>query len=169
MRAKFFFILFLALASSCSWLERQKYQTYKHPSLSFSIDYPSGWEIQEGGAYKTQVSFLSNKQDVFRANTNIVVTKPDQQNLEKIKTLSRDHLSRLLNQYKILNESPVKFGNVDAFELRATYKAKEGMRIIRSVVALKNDLQYVFTFTSSLESENNYTDIINHMIQSFTL
>jgi len=117
-----------------------------------------------------QVIFLSNKTDeVFRANANIYVTKADIQDMAVLTRLSVQQLKMILNEYELITQTPTKLGNLDGFELRGRYRAKEGVRLIRTVVALKDDREFVFTFTSAFDKENNYTQIVNHMIQSFEL
>ena len=126
--------------------------------------------MQEGGQLGSQVVFRSgNTDEIFMANANIVVTKADIKDLDALSTLAMQQLKLLLNQYELITQNKTSLGKLDAFELRGRYTAKEGNRIIRTVVAFDKDTQYVFTFTASADKENKYTQIINHMIQSFKL
>ena len=118
----------------------------------------------------SQVQFFSDKtNEIFRANANIVVVKADMKDLDQISGLSIQQLKLLLNQYELITQNKTKLGPLDAFEIRGKYTAKEGNRIIRTIVALNKEMQYVFTFTASADKENNYTKMVNHMIQSFKL
>ena len=160
----------LIFLCSCSLFEKQDfyYVTYTSPSLQFSIQYPKPWDLQEGGALGSQVIFSTNEnKESFRANANIVVTNADNKNLESIMKLSVNQLKLILNQYELITQNKTQLGTLDAFELRGKYLAKEGPRIIRTVVAVQKDTEYVFTFTAGLDTEKNYTKIINYMIQSF--
>ena len=126
--------------------------------------------MQEGGQMGSQVQFFSDKtNEVFRANANLVVVKPDMKDLDQLSGLAIQQLKLLLNQYELITQNKTKLGTLDAFEIRGKYAAKEGNRIIRTVVALDKENQYVFTFTASADKENNYTKKVNHMIQSFKL
>lgn len=170
--SKLLFTLPLLFLFACSYLQDFGffYKTYTHPSLQFSIKYPRTWEFQEGGLFGSQVVFSSDKKnEVFRANANLVVTKADIKNIDELSTLSIQQLKLILNQYELITQNRTKLGNLDGFELRGRYTAKEGNRILRTVVAMDKDTEYVFTFTSTADKENNYTKIVNHMIQSFKL
>lgn len=161
------------LLSSCSFFEKTSfyYKTYTHPSIQFSIDYPRSWKIQEGGAMGGQVIFLSNKTDAaFQANANLVVTKADIKDLNVLSRLSVQQFKLVLNEYELITQNETKLGKkLNGLELRGRYKAKEGIRILRTIVAVDGDREFVFTFTSAFDKENNYTQIINHMIESFKL
>lgn len=124
--------------------------------------------MNEGGGVGSQVMFYSNRGDEnFKANANIVVTQAENKDLDALQKLSISQLKLILNQYELINQSPTKFGNLNAFELRGKYVASEGSRTIRTIVALDKDIEYVFTFTAASDAEKNYTKIINYMIQSF--
>lgn len=124
--------------------------------------------MEEGGRQGGQVIFLSSqKSDVFQANVNIVFSRADIQNMEVLSRLSIQQLKLILNQYELITQTQTKLGNLNAFELRGRYTAKEGNRIIRTVVAVDNGNEFVLTFTAEADKEKNYTQIINHMIESF--
>lgn len=124
--------------------------------------------MQEGGRMGSQVVFLSNKKsDVFQANVNLVVTPADIKDLDVLSRLSIQQLKLILNQYELITQNRTKLGKWNAFELRGKYTAKEGNRIIRTIVAIANDNEFVMTFTAEAAKENNYTQIVNHMIESF--
>lgn len=170
MRNKFLVLIALVLFGSCSYLEKYgfNYKTYTHPSIQFSVKYPRTWELQEGGQFGSQVGFLSNKStEVFRANANLMFTVADIKDLDVLSKLSIQQLKLVLNQYELISQNPTKLGNLKGFELRGRYIAKEGTRIIRTVVAIDQDSEFVFTFTAAADRENNYTQIVNHMIESF--
>lgn len=165
-----FILIALFFLSSCSFLEKQgfNYKTYKHPSIQFSIDYPKSWKMEEGGQLGSQVVFLSNqKAGIFQSNVNIVFSRADIRDMEVLSRLSIQQLKLILNQYELITQTQTKLGNLNAFELRGRYTAKEGNRIIRTVVAIDNGYEFVLTFTAEADKENNYTQIINHMIESF--
>jgi hypothetical protein len=132
------------------------------------MDYPRSWKLQEGGAMGGQVIFMSNKtNEVFNANANLVVTKADIKDLNVLSRLSVQQLKLVLNEYELITQNETKLGKLEAFELRGRYRAKEGVRIVRTVVAIAGDREFVFTFTAAFDKENNYTQIVNHMIESF--
>lgn len=165
-------LLALVFLSSCSLLEKTDfyYKTYKHPSLNFTIDYPRTWDMKENAGMGSQVSFLSNnKSEAFRTNANIVVGPADVKDIDALSALSIQQLRLILNQYELITQIKTKLGNLDAFELRGRYSATEGHRIIRSIVAVQENNLYAFTFTVAADQEKNYTQIINHMIESFKL
>ncbi len=169
MHSRLLSTILLSLLCSCSFFQSKvDFQTYTHPSIGFSIEYPKNWELQEGGELGGQVSFLTKKTtSVFRANANIVVSKADIKNTEVLARLSTQQLKLILNDYELITQNSTQLGHLDGFELRGKYKAKEGMRTIRTIVAIKDDNEFVFTFTCPSDKENNYTQIVNHMIQSF--
>lgn len=116
----------------------------------------------------SQVGFFSNDKSLFRANANIVVTQTDKKTPDEIMQMSIRQLKLILNNYDVITQVKRKVGTLDGFELRGRYIAKEGARIIRTVVGFKGDMEYVITFTCLMEEEKNYTQIINYMIESFT-
>lgn len=111
--------------------------------------------------------FSDHSDENFKANANIVVTKIENTNLDTLQKLSISQLKLILNQYELITQNSVNLGKLKAFELRGKYMASEGSRIIRTVVALDQDTEYVFTFTAASDAEKNYTQIVNYMIQSF--
>lgn len=172
VRNKLLWVAPLLFLFSCSYLQGFGfyYKTYTHPSLQISMDYPRDWTMEEGGSMGGQFSFYSDKtNEIFRANANLVVTSADIKDLDQLSGLSIQQLKLILNQYELITQNKTHLGSLDAFELRGRYTAKEGIRIIRTVVAIHKETIYVFTFTAAADKENNYTKIVNHMIQSFKL
>lgn len=149
-----------------SWLG---YKTYSHPSLRFSIDYPSSWQKIENGAFGTQVQFLSKDPAIFMANANISTNRNPSLTLEELADLSVKQLTTLLNSYNIETKAIGTLGTHRAIDLRGTYQGKEGLRRIRSVISIIKEMQYTFTFTCEAEAEHEYQKMINKMIDSFTL
>lgn len=123
----------------------------------------------EDGSFGTQVQFFSNHAEIFLANANIVVTKASHSDLDQIADDSVKQLSILLSGYEVLTKSYGNLGNIKAVDLRARYEGKEGPRIIRTVIAFSNDMEYVFTFSCEAAKEKVYQKTINKMIDSFSL
>lgn len=144
------------------------YETYEHPTLRFSIDYPKDWEVAENAAFGTQVQFLSNLPEMFRASANITINRAPQLTRDQIADLSIEHLSVLLRGYQVQTKAIGNLGPFEAVDLRATYIGSEGPRIMRTVISTIDSMQYVFTFSCQKSSEQTYSKIVNKMIDSFS-
>jgi hypothetical protein len=165
-----FILIALFFLSSCSFLEKQgfNYKTYKHPSIQFSIDYPSPGKWKKVVSWAARSYSYPTKKLVY-FNPMLTSSFPGQifETWKLLSRLSIQQLKLILNQYELITQTQTKLGNLNAFELRGRYTAKEGNRIIRTVVAIDNGYEFVLTFTAEADKENNYTQIINHMIESF--
>ncbi|MCB1198718.1 MAG: hypothetical protein KDK51_10110 [Deltaproteobacteria bacterium] len=163
-------LIILSLASCDQILPRMTgYKNYTHPSLRFQVHYPAKWTLIEGGSFGTQVQFLSDSPSIFLANANIAVNRNPNLSLEALADLSAKQLTILLPNYELETKAIGTLGKHKAVDLRGVYDAAEGKRKIRSVIAIINEMQYVFTFTCEAQDEHSYAKTINKMIDSFSL
>lgn len=147
------------------------WKTYSHPTYKFSFKHPRNWKIEEGGTFGTLLNLIPPEDDsLFRANANLVVEQREEKiDLKLLADRSQLQLSKLLLDYQVLAFVPVKFGNLDAFEVRGKYKGSEGERIIRTWIAYAADNVYVFTFTSRVEREIDHAKTLESLLNSMVI
>ncbi|MCB0271641.1 MAG: hypothetical protein KDD46_01350 [Bdellovibrionales bacterium] len=168
---KFAIVFTLLFCVACANVQNfiTGYKAYRHPSLQFEIVYPKSWKVVENGSFGTQVQFLSSQPGIFLANANVTVNRSPDLTLDEIADLSVKQLSILLKGYEIKTKALGHLGKQQAVDLRAIYEGAEGPRLIRSVISIINEMQYVFTFTCEASKEREYEKTINKMIDSFTV
>lgn len=147
------------------------WKAYAHPSYGFSLKTPRDWKIEEGGDFGALLNFLPPEDDtLFRANANLVVQErsPDT-TLDALADQSVQQLTALLQEYRLLGKIPAKLGNLPAVELRAHYKASEGERVLRTIIAVTARNAYVLTFTARVEREAENARDFNAFAASFSI
>ncbi len=169
LKALFVFLPFLG---SCEWTTAipWTWKTYEHPTYRFTLKVPRTWKTETSGVMGAQAVFLAPEEDpIFRASANIVVQAKDPRrpSLKDEVGLSLRQLQLLLNGYRLLSEAPARLGNLDAYELRGSYRAAEGERLIRTLIAFDGSRIFVFTFTCREEREAAFQDVVKRMIASF--
>src|SRR5262245_46033190 len=88
----------------------------------------------------------------FKPNITIVVEPMcEKMNFETLASRTAQQLLILFNKYRLLGQANTQLGELPAIELRGQYFAQEGTRIVRTILTIAKDTQYVFTFTSQLE------------------
>jgi hypothetical protein len=164
-------LLMLALSlQGCSWFEEVLvgWSTYEHPSLNFTIDYPTDWQLKTDADFGVQVQFFApERQDLFRSNANIVVTKADVLDLDALADLSVRQLTALISGYSVDTKAYGNLGNLPGIDLRGRYPSATGPRMIRTVIAVDQGMQFVFTFTCPYALEAAFQKQVNKMIDSF--
>jgi hypothetical protein len=163
-------LFLLPLQTGCEWYKLPWYfKAYEHPTYHFSLRIPRSWKIEQSGVLGAQVIFIAPEKDLsFRANGNVVVQRRDPKRVLKEEAFfSAQQLHLLMNEYQLLSEAPTKLGNLPAHEIRGKYRATEGSRILRTVMAYAEDREYIFTFTCREERELAFQPVINEMIRSF--
>ncbi|MFH1016853.1 MAG: DcrB-related protein [Pseudomonadota bacterium] len=168
LRALLFLPLLLSLGCdnpSIPWL----WKTYEHPTYRFRLRMPRSWSFQQDSVMGSAVMLLAPEDDpVFRTNINIVVQlRREKLTLEQMAAQSSKQLELIFNQYRLLGEAKTTLGDISALELRGRYLAREGPRIVRTVIALTLDTIYVFTFTCREEREGEFQKTFDGVRESF--
>lgn len=88
--------------------------------------------------------------------------------LDKLSTVAAKQLSFALNEYQLLSNAPSRLGNFPAIELRGRVHALEGSRIVRTILAMTDDIQYVVTFVCREEREGDLQRTFDQIRRSFS-
>jgi hypothetical protein len=144
------------------------WKTYEHPTYRFSIRVPRTWKVESSGVMEAQVVLLASEDDLlFRANANVMVQRAQKRSLLQEAAISLQQLRLLMNEYELLSEAPTRLGDLPAHEIRGRYRGAEGSRILRTIIGIQGDREYVFTFTCREERETVFQPLVREMIRSF--
>lgn len=163
-------LLGLLFLQGCSWSDLPFYwKSFEHPTYRFSLEVPRTWDVELSGRLGAAVVLRASEKDpLFRANSNVVVQRRSSQKpLEEQAKVTFKVLRSVLNEYRLLSESATRLGTLQAHELRGKYRATEGYRIIRTIIGITNEREYIFTFTCREEKEAIFQAVIQKMIASF--
>ncbi len=164
------FLLPLYFSLGCEgWTIPWLWKTYEHPTYRFSLRMPRSWSFRQDSVMGSAVVLLAPEDDpVFRTNINVVAQpRRDKLTLEQLATQSGQQLVLIFNQYRLLGTAKTSLGNISAVELRGRYLAREGPRIVRTLIALTLDTVYVFTFTCREEREREFQKTFDSVRESF--
>ena len=146
------------------------WQEYQHPTYRFTARIPRTWDIKTDGLRGADVVFMAPKDDpLFRASVNVTVQrrKSPEMTLDRLIDLSAKQLSFIFQDYQVLSRAPNQIGNLSGQELRARYQGPEGPRIIRTIVSLTRDSQYVVTFSCRENREGDLLRTFERIRRSF--
>lgn len=109
--------------------------------------------------------FPASADPLFRPNMNIVIQdRKENMELSRLAELSVEQLRFVLHHYQPLARAPLKLGNLSAIELRGSYEASEGIRIIRTLMAYHLKTEVIVTITYRAEKEQELTADFNRVL-----
>src|SRR5262249_8157894 len=88
--------------------------------------------------------------------------------LETLADQAVQHLTYLMNDYELLSRAPTRLGNLHAIELRGHYRGPEGLRILRTIIGLSEDMYYIATFSCREDREEAFQKTFDVMRSSFS-
>ncbi|MFH1263059.1 MAG: PsbP-related protein [Pseudomonadota bacterium] len=163
--------LLLPVISACEYapLLPWYWKRYEHPTYRFSLKVPRNWQVELSGAMQAAAVFLAPEEDrLFRANLNVVVQpKPPKLDLKGEAMISLQQLRLLMSEYELLSDAPTRLGSFEAYEIRGKYRGAEGYRVLRTILALSDDAEYVVTFTCREERETAFQEVVKKILASF--
>jgi len=145
------------------------WREYRHPAYKFSLRVPRTWETKRDDLSGADVVFIASEDDpLFRASLNILVRpRVSKATVGTVADQAVAQLAFLFNEYRLLSRAPAKLGLLPAIDLRSRYRAVEGYRILRTVVALTDDFEYVVTFSCREEREPAFERTLEQMLHTF--
>jgi hypothetical protein len=151
--------------SSIPWF----FKTYEHPTYRFSLRAPRTWTVDQDSVMGSAVMLTAPDDDpLFKTNINVVLQpRREKLPLDGLADRSAKQLQLVFNQYRLLGQASGALGDLPAVELRGRYLAREGSRIVRTVLAVTADTIYVLTFTCREEREPEFKNIFDTVRGSF--
>lgn len=131
-------------------------QVFYHPELNIAFGTPSGWLAKN---LPDRVLFIAPQQ--------AAIIQLTLENLHKKQTPAV-YLKNKLGDTKVLKQSPLKLGKLNAYTITAESKTVFGKRPTRFTTAFKGDQAFTFTATVRNSNEFNHFDTtFKKIISSF--
>jgi len=155
-------VLFI-IAAGFYIFQKTKWQTYENARYSFSLNYPSGWQLGEPEASNAGRELLSPEEEIYcyaYGFQNVIITEDnDTQTLEEFV----DWLYEEQN-IKVIEEKEAVLGGHKAFKVIS----EEGGKIKDAVYVLGQDTgRGLFCIFESQEARNKFQQTFDKMIESF--
>lgn len=141
---------------------------------SYSIKYPSHWELNESGEMGTSLIILSpleSEKDTFRENVNLLIqdlTGLDI-DLDQYTKISEDQMKSMFTNYTLIENKRINKNN-DEFH-KVIYVVDNGFYLLQfeQYFRVSDDKAYVLTFTSEKEKFETYRVTGEKILNSFLL
>lgn len=148
------------------------WKSLDHPS--YSIKYPSHWELNESGEMGTSLIILSpleSEKDTFRENVNLLIqdlTGLDI-DLDQYTKISEDQMKSMFTNYTLIENKRINKNN-DEFH-KVIYVVDNGFYLLQfeQYFRVSDDKAYVLTFTSEKEKFETYRVTGEKILNSFLL
>jgi PsbP-like protein len=135
------------------------YSTYTNATAGLRMQYPSGWNLTEGGTSTRVVKFSGPE------GTNVILVKGrDSRSLDVVKDV---FISSILNEtsynYTLVSTEKTTLAGMPAYNvtLTSSYLGVD-LKQMQTIVK-KDDQVYMISYTTALEQWPNYLDEINNM------
>jgi len=152
-------------------LERQPYSNAQY---GFKINAPKGWRVDESGQLGTIVFFLNTKPDQeggnpFSANINVTTGSTQGYDLDGYVSATKDLLPKVLQNYKSTDNRKVNINGMQAQIIGGTFM--QGVFPLRNLqlIVVKDGQAYVVTGTVLESTWNQYKDLIESSLMTFSL
>lgn len=139
---------------------------------AYRIEYPYDWQLDISGRNKTEFIILSQrkKNDPFRENVNLIIQDLSKHimNLESFVTLSEELIKKVANS-KIISNKKIKKETITCHQIIWRGSINKQLLKFKQVYYIKNNKAYTLTFTSEEKEYDNYLEVGNKILNSFTL
>ncbi len=136
----------------------QAWQTYRHPKLGFSLNYPDSWSVTNG---PTGVVFMAlgptpSGVQGLRLNVNVTYEEvPTGVSVEEYEAQNETGLGLLFNGYRRLRTDRTMIGAFPAVVRYYTWKRNDGVELYQmQLVTIASTRGYVVTGTTATSSSN---------------
>ena len=173
-----FFIAIIGCKSSTkknievhSQLPSNAWQTLFEPS--YTIKYPSKWEIVKGGDMPLNAFFSPKEstEDKFQENVNVLIQSLPEENidLDKYSDISEREIKTMLTNAVIIESKRIKDNSQNYHKL--IYTGDQGIYHLKfeQYFYVNDSKAYVITFTSEQDKFANYKEIGENILNSFKL
>lgn len=168
------YITLLFLFISTSLFAQNNWQVLE--TNEYSISYPQDW-VSSDMLTQPSMQFLllspeeSQKNDKFRENINLTVEAlgTNAMSLEDYIKLSTDQVIAQIPSAKILSNSTKKINNILAADIQWSADFGNGIALqFKQLFTIQNGVAYVLTYSSTEAEFNEYFDVANTIMNSFT-
>ncbi len=143
----------------------------KYEKDNYSITYPSNWELNVSGQMNSTFILFSEleKEDTFRENINLLVQDLTDQEMtiESYGQITKSQIKEQLPGSKILESSFDKEKN--RYIMIWSGNVGSGQLKFKQYFFIKKEKVYILTFTTTPEVYNDYIELGNEILNSFTL
>ncbi|MEN9604639.1 MAG: hypothetical protein RJB39_324 [Candidatus Parcubacteria bacterium] len=147
---------------------------YVNASSSFSIQFPTGWKIDQSGQYGAIVFALNPTIDKvgeasFSSNINVTSEPVQAANLGEYIKVTQEALPKFLSDYKTTEDKKVTVDGVEGRIIGGSFT--QGQLKLRNIqlVILKNGRAYVITATSMQGTWKAYADVLEASLMTFKI
>ncbi|MDJ0644759.1 MAG: PsbP-related protein [Flavobacteriaceae bacterium] len=164
-----FLITLFCLSFSSAQVDHQWNQIEKE---SYSINYPSNWQLDTSGRNKTEFIILSKREenDPFRENVNLIIQDLSNHimNLESFVKLSEDVIKQTPSATIIESKKIENDGRTYHQIIWKGFISKQILKF-KQLFFIKNNRAYTLTLTGREKEFENYLPIGDKILTSFIL
>ena len=151
------------------WTKEINYIEYENKKYNFKIKIPNTWTFQEETNW-FNIEIKTPKNDNINENLWIIVQ--ELQTEETLESYTENTVIWLNDLYESYNEISKEDTEINSTKwIILTYELSENWYEIKSqqTVFLKDNKAYVFQYTATKDTFNQYINEINYIINSFTI
>ena len=151
------------------WSKEINYIEYENKKYNFKIEIPNTWTFQEETNW-FNIEIKTPKNDNINENLWIIVQ--ELQTEETLESYTENTVIWLNDLYESYNEISKEDTEINSKKwIILTYELSENWYEIKSqqTVFLKDNKAYVFQYTATKDTFNQYINEINYIINSFTI
>jgi hypothetical protein len=141
---------------------------------SFSIQYPSEWELNDSGILGTSfilLSPLNTETDLFRENINLITEdlKGTEIDLDVYKDISVEQCKQFVTNFYLIQIEKLENNFGDCYHL--IYSGEQGIYklIFEQYYWIIKDKAYVLTFTAEQNKYKEYLELAYKIINTFEI
>jgi len=146
-------------------------QTYQSKVGWFSVQYPSKWTFQEN-AYGSIVMFFAPTSEWDKIKENLSVIKEDTKKIitsEQYYQSSKELLVKSLTDFSEISNQNIKIDWIDAKKIIYKRTLWDTKLQVEQVLLIKDKAAYIFTYTATPETFDDYIKNIDQIINSFSI
>lgn len=154
-------------------------QAYVNRTYGFSINPPSGWSVDESGAFGSVVIFYGPIMPETGSRVNILISAGTTNlTLEQFVSAGKSQLASLLTDYHLVSEDGRNIGGLDGYELVITWTYMPVANVSnthavnvkqKQVLFVEKGRAYILTFTASPTNYEDYLPAFEESLQTFKL
>lgn len=143
-------------------------------SSTFSIQFPEGWQTQDGGQFGAVVFAVNpvpseDGKAKFATNMNVTTEVIKSGTLDDYLSATLEALPKFLTNYKTTVDKTLTVGGVSARLIGGTFSQGELKLQNLQLITIKDGAAYVVTATSLESAWDQYKDILEASLMTFLL
>ena len=147
---------------------QQQFQNYQNPTLGFSIQYPSDWELQEESNDKLR--FI--KQEGFvTADLNVESLDESETTLSEYANTRVNELQGERPEFQLISNEPTTISNKPAQKVIYTFEREEDGKTnkVMRIWTINEDKLYTLAYIAESTQYDRYLPAFQRMVDSFRL